>query len=1513
MKMMKKIVCSTLAAISVCSFGGGLAFAANAEDTMQIECSTFEMQYGASVRTMDPAGIRFSAFVGKDVYEEVSSDPNKSFGMFIVPDSYMEDYESYIDENPSYEGKYYEYFSAQKKMINFTYEPDQLVEKNGGYVMRGAITNVLYENLTREFIGVAYIKTSTDSGAVYQYADFNREDNARSISYVASAAINAGESSEALDGYLAKSAYKLLGVTYNKETEKYVYGVNEYDELEDIEVISGEDAYSMPSKTLIMSVGKAASITTKNLSWLSVEYKSDREDIVSVNEKGVVSALKEGRATITAKAGNYVSTRMVNVVSDYYDFAPTEFVDTKATPAYALVSGLKYGETDTYSFTGNSWNSEINALNTTHAGDNAVYETPAAVRKNLNDNGYKYIAMNFALSSGASIRVVGSSIYGTLGMTFADGGKLAYAGSVAAATQEPYFHVYKNGAEVAVGDTVEANVWYTVVVELLLDPTGSSKGNIEDEWSTVGFGVGNNKAVYISGGRYYTNDSFKTDYLYDYVEYGADEFVDTKNGAGGYAAVDGKVFGRSNVYKFASTKAWSYEIGALHTVHASTAKDRIYQESWQVAENANAHGWQYIAIDFALGANDTMQLVNTIPNGTGTTTGGLVLKDGAVPTYRTTSIDTAEEKGWYKIYSEGREIAIGGTEALADGVWYTVVVKLLMGTELTGNYRNVGFGAVQGNIYISGVRYYVNDNFKTEYTTLEDYYEYGAEEVIDVKMNGAYLEASDAVYGKETVYMFSGNGWSNQVDVRKTTHIGYSSGSGAFYQQAKDVREALIAKGIEYVAVEFALAQGAAVSVLGIIPYTGSNTNENGGLNFAVGSALAFRPAVDTAEEKAYFAVYANGEEVAVGDVIQAGVWYTVVVKLQLDVDKAQAVGSYVNVGFGATGKGLTYISGVRYYTNDSYKTDYANEAENSDDVEEILPEENEVIAYTAYYFDAERGNDSNDGLSIDAPKASVGAAMDIAASATTFNPVKLLFKKGSTFTGKAIFEGYEATKDFPLILDAYGDGEGYPKFVGTGSETTKNAIDAVLYFKNDNLWVMNLEVTGPTAYQGIAFQPVSGGAFENIRIEGNYVHDINFNWTYSTAPAETNPDDIDVELVCPVGDNADGRYTYRKYAAICLDNDYTGAPVWFEDVWIVNNRVENVGKIGINVYNRWNNKGGVGYGYNHYVDGTENYNDPSKNLGNYPNKNVYVVGNNLSCCGGDGLVISGVKGGVVENNVSYYANYLGREGYYNAAIWVFASENILFQYNEAAYTYMRNGGQDAQGFDIDNACRNIIFRYNYSHHNEGGGLLLCDATTTIDQYDSKGSLIASGVEVAGNWGDNYIYGNVFAYNGKVDDPERSSFITVSRKVSNVYVYNNTVVMSGEIAGQNVINVEEAGCVNHYYYNNIFYSEKNSMAKFDLFAGITCTFQGNLFYNVSRNGLLNNGNYVTYNPQFTALSGLLPSELNGFNALSAFAPKNLEVSIGGVALPEKALEMKVNEDALGNKTGNTHLGAIVSK
>ena len=569
-----------------------------------------------------------------------------------------------------------------------------------------------------------------------------------------------------------------------------------------------------------------------------------------------------------------------------------------------------------------------------------------------------------------------------------------------------------------------------------------------------------------------------------------------------------------------------------------------------------------------------------------------------------------------------------------------------------------------------------------------------------------------------------------------------------------------------------------------------------------------------------------------------------------------------------------------------------------------------DLTGYKTYYFDSVNGSDGNDGLSEQAPKATLGAAEALAATATAENPVRLLFKRGSTFDGNSVFEGYESTAEKPLLIDAYGE-SGFPKFIGYGSDTE---ITPVMRVKDDNIRITNLEITGPTAYQAILVQADEGGAMENIVIAGNYVHDINFVWNYDTKPSETSPDDIDVESVCPQkrmpqGDNY-GRYVYRAYSAICLDNDVLTAPSWYENAWIMNNRVENVGKIGINVYNHWNNQVGFGYGYNRYVSDDTSLNNAEKRLGRWPHKNIYVTGNYLSCCGADGLVVSGAEGGFVENNVSYYANYLGRSGYWNASIWIFGSRDIVFQYNEAAYTYMRNGGQDAQGFDIDNACSNITFRYNYAHHNEGGGLLLCNSITSLSRYDSDGKKVET-LKGEGKWENNRIYNNVFAYNGNTITPTRSAFITIARQANHAYIYNNTVILRDDIIGQSVINTEDksanAACHDQYYYNNIFWSENDNLAKFTITMMYDYKFENNLFYNVSTDGITTCEKAITdLDPQFE-----LPQNVDGWEKLSAFTPKNSEVFSKGLSLKAvNGVEIAI-EDILKTQTnGKNYLGAI---
>ncbi len=563
---------------------------------------------------------------------------------------------------------------------------------------------------------------------------------------------------------------------------------------------------------------------------------------------------------------------------------------------------------------------------------------------------------------------------------------------------------------------------------------------------------------------------------------------------------------------------------------------------------------------------------------------------------------------------------------------------------------------------------------------------------------------------------------------------------------------------------------------------------------------------------------------------------------------------------------------------------------------------ETKLPDYLTYYFDAENGNDANSGTSESAPKQSLEAISAAAATATAENPVKLLFKKGSRFEGNLTLAGYDSTEKRPLVLDSYGEGEGYPVFEGWGTDTE---INAVLSVKDDNITIRNLEITGPTAYQGIYVLPAKGGEFANVVIEGCYVHDVNFQWDYPTAPKDTDPSTINLEQVCPEtrqpqGDRY-GRYVYRKYSAISFNNDTLSRPSWFNNVTIRNNRVINIGKIGINVYNMWDNQPGFGYGYNRYAGEDLSVNNAEKKLGRFPHTNITAYGNYMECTGGDGLVFSGVEGGVIENNTSYYANYLGRPGFWNAGIWVFGSRDILMQYNEAAYAFL--GGGDGQGFDIDNACSNITFQYNYAHHNEGGGLLLCNNYTTVSEYDKDGNLLSTESR-KGKWENNVVRNNLFAYNGMPSNPSRSAFITIARQTDDVFVYNNTVILRDDIAGQSIINTEDKNakslCYRNYYYNNLFYSATNRGAKFTIDMMRDYEFDNNLYFNVGTQGQ----NAITgINPLFE-----ITGDLKGWEAVGKFVPSDVRVFSAGAAFANITPAAK---DILGESVqGINYIGAF---
>lgn len=503
------------------------------------------------------------------------------------------------------------------------------------------------------------------------------------------------------------------------------------------------------------------------------------------------------------------------------------------------------------------------------------------------------------------------------------------------------------------------------------------------------------------------------------------------------------------------------------------------------------------------------------------------------------------------------------------------------------------------------------------------------------------------------------------------------------------------------------------------------------------------------------------------------------------------------------------------------------------DKVCDIFPIEPDFSDYTTFFFDAKDGNDLSDGLSENCPKKTLGEAERILSAFDSDKGLRIRLK------GKTIFAGglkvnRKTDSKAPTVICGYGDG--LPILTGT---------DSVVLIACSDVIVHDLEITGRDAFRGIFVKPSFCGALKNITISNCYVHDINFDWYLPQPPKETSPDDVDPKRVCPEyypGTKEYYRYNRRSHGGIIFlnDTDSSVGASWFENIFILGNKVENVARTGIYLANVWADQGGVGYGRNHYVSIDESKNCPETGVGYFKNRNVVCSGNFILCAGGDGMILSSVKHVFSEHNVCYYANYLGRTGYWNAGLWVFDAEEAWLRHNEAAFTYMRHNSNDAQGFDIDNACRKVVFKHNYVHHNEGGGLLVCNNKTAVIEHDCEGNPLhlENGMPVKtmmmGRWYDNLVCGNLFVNNGTPRDRTRSAFITVARETDWLFAYGNVVVLSGTNSGQSIIHTEDRSqkCYHHYYAENIFYCDRETAGEFTVDMMEDSVFDGNVYFQV---------------------------------------------------------------------------------
>lgn len=530
-------------------------------------------------------------------------------------------------------------------------------------------------------------------------------------------------------------------------------------------------------------------------------------------------------------------------------------------------------------------------------------------------------------------------------------------------------------------------------------------------------------------------------------------------------------------------------------------------------------------------------------------------------------------------------------------------------------------------------------------------------------------------------------------------------------------------------------------------------------------------------------------------------------------------------------------------------------------------PTISDEIAYTTYYFDSAIGSDSNDGLSMEKPKKSLAAASSIVSSLKENDPTKILFKAGSSYVGNFTLENFKAADASPLIVDVYGKDEQnqYCKIEGRPNEDVINV-------RASNIRLGGFELTSPYGDRGIHVTTAKAGAMKNIVIHDNYIHDVNFVLGDHILPTDNSElDSTAIQEICP-----DNRWSYSCGGIIFEAlTPIAKGPSWYENVWIDDNLIERVARTGIWVFSNWVQRPGIDWGNNPYY---------SDEIGWYPHKRVNVRGNEILFSGGDGVILGATEDGFIEYNRCIHAQSLPRPNSVCAGIWSHSCKNLVFQFNEAAYTHTT---RDGQGFDIDIGNSNVLFQYNYSHHNDGGGLLCCNTQTQLVKYDKDGEMVLDedGLPifetVMGPWHDITVKNNVFSDNNNGN-------MIYSGTVNDIDFSNNTIVMGGDVANQKVIDTKDflTGIPGDRWNmsNNIFYMRKRNSVRWEMSFSKTFNFENNVYYNFDdavEQEMAEFGEtaFINEDPKFVSDEATL-----GYDSVYHFIPTSSKMFEGGIDL-----------------------------
>lgn len=409
MRVSIRIWLNAVAALCLCAVAMTATSAARAASP---SASSFWMEEGASVCLLeDTEGIRFTASCTEDKYAEVAASDDKQCGMLITKKAYLdgigsEDVVAYLESQKTALGKQVTYVLITESSDN-PIRPYRYMTADGVvYRINGVLTDIKYDNMDAEWLGIGVIVTGSGTAATYEYAEYTVND-ARRISYVASAALTEETSLTAaqqgtLKNYIYKTAAKLSGASENDYAADFDAGMQaRYADAFTVKV-SAQDVAPDGAAYLPLNGKTQATATVENAAGAVLDIVTTMEtesEAVSL-EDGTVTALSRGYGVIVASAPCIAEVEPLIVYTgsvDMMDGMGDMWLDVQGE---GVTQTVQPGE-----IAGNPYFGSLGP-----SGDAYLAVSPKTTSMNyldhLADEGYDYIRQYYYLQSVSDVKTV---------------------------------------------------------------------------------------------------------------------------------------------------------------------------------------------------------------------------------------------------------------------------------------------------------------------------------------------------------------------------------------------------------------------------------------------------------------------------------------------------------------------------------------------------------------------------------------------------------------------------------------------------------------------------------------------------------------------------------------------------------------------------------------------------------------------------------------------------------------------------------------------------------------------------------------------------------------------------------------------------------------------------------------------------------------------------------------------------------------------------------------------------